>query len=672
MDYADLLSRLEIFFSEVCYSALLKAVQDREALVVDFSDIEKFDVDAADCLLEGPEEFFKAAEEAMRNVDVGEELESQIHFRIKGLPESQTVSIKNLRSKHLKKFIAVEGIIKQASEVRPEIVLATFECRACGERIMMLQEEQDLTTPYMCECGNKRGFEMVERKMVDIQRLEVEESPEALEGSAQARKIGVFIKNDLVDPKFQKRVVPGSKIVVTGVLDDVPIKSDNKGKESKRRDIYIDGNYVEPIEFEFEDIEVSAKDEKRIKELAANPKIYDLLADSIAPSIYGYRDIKQAISLQLFGGVRKKRPDGVVTRGDIHVLLVGDPGSGKSQLLKYTSGLAPKARYVVGKSTSGAGLTATVVKDEFMRGWALEAGALVLANKGLVAIDELDKMSTEDRSSMHEVAEQQTVTVSKANIQATLNAQTTILAAANPKFGRFDPYQSIPEQIDIPDTLLSRFDLIFPIRDEPNKEKDTLLVRHILKMHENPEIQNPPLDSDILRKYISYVKANVKPKLTKPAQNVIEKFYVGLRSKYAGTDEVSSVPIGARQLEALVRLSEASARVRLSDTVKKEDAQRAIKLLTDCLMQVGIDPETGKFDIDRLESGTTSTQRNKIKIILTLVSEMQKDSADKSVLIEDIKAAAEEQGLEDAEEIIQKLKREGELFEPKHGHIRRV
>lgn len=672
MEYSDLLSRLEVFYSEVCYSPLLKAVQERTALIVEFSDVERFDVELADSLLEEPEEFFKASDEAMRNVDVGEEMESQIPLRVKGLPESQTIVIKNLRSKHLRKFIAVEGIIKQASEVRPEIVLATFECRACGERIIMLQEEQDLVTPYMCECGNKRGFEMVERKMIDIQRLEVEESPEKLEGSAQARKIGVFIKNDLVDPKFQKRVVPGSKVVVSGVLDDIPIKSDNKGKESKRRDIYIDGNYIEPIEFEFEDLVISPEEESRIKELAGSPKVYTLLIDSIAPSIYGYKDVKMAIALQLFGGVKKVRPDGVTTRGDIHILLIGDPGAGKSQMLKYVVNLAPKARYVVGKSTSGAGLTATVVKDEFMKGWALEAGALVLANKGLVAIDELDKMSTEDRSAMHEVAEQQTVTVSKANIQATLHAQTTILAAANPKFGRFDPYQSIPEQIDIPDTLLSRFDLIFPIRDEPNKDRDTLLVRHILKMHENPEVQNPPLDGEILRKYVSYAKSNVNPKLTKSAQKAIEKFYVGLRGKYAGGDEVSSVPIGARQLEALIRLSEASARIRLSPKVQKEDSERAIKLLTDCLMQVGIDPETGKFDIDRLESGTSSSQRNKIKIILTLVGEIQKESKDNAVLIEDVKAAAEEQGIEDADDIIEKLKREGELFAPRHGYIRRV
>ena len=349
-----------------------------------------------------------------------------------------------------------------------------------------------------------------------------------------------------------------------------------------------------------------------------------MLTQSIAPSIYGYEKIKESIALQLFGGVRKIREDGVTTRGDIHILLIGDPGAGKSQLLKYVAGLAPKARYVVGKSTSGAGLTATVVKDEFMRGWALEAGALVLANKGIAMIDELDKMSKEDRSAMHEVMEQQTVTISKANVQATLNAQTTILGAANPKFGRFDPYTSVPEQIDLPDSLISRFDLMFIIRDVPNKESDTRLVKHILKLHENPESQVPPISADLLRKFIAYAKINIKPVLTEAAQKEIEKFYVSLRNQHSG-DEQSAVPIGARQLEAIIRLSEASAKVRLGDKVLKKDAKKAIGLLMEYMMAVGIDPETGQLDMDRRESGTTTSQRNKIRLLLKVISEMQEE-----------------------------------------------
>lgn len=670
LEYSDLLSKFEVFFSEIYYDNLLKAVQAATPVIVDFEDLEKFDSEVADYLLENPDEVFQAIEEAVSNVDIGEPIDTKIIVRFTNTPESGSVAIKNVRSKHIKKFVAIDGIIKQASEVRPEITLATFECKACGERINIMQEEQQLEKPYMCACGNKQGFAMVARKMIDLQRLEIEESPDRLEGGAQARKLAAFLQADLVDPKFQKKVIPGAKVRVYGIIRDIPLKVE-KGKETKRRDLYIEANYLETIEQEFEDLDITEEDEKAIKELAQNPKIYDLLTQSIAPSIYGYEKIKESIALQLFGGVRKVRKDGVTTRGDMHILLVGDPGAGKSQLLKYVAGLAPKARYVVGKSTSGAGLTATVVKDEFMRGWALEAGALVLANKGIAMIDELDKMGKDDRSAMHEVMEQQTVTISKANVQATLNAQTTILGAANPKFGRFDPYTSIPEQIDLPDTLISRFDLMFIIRDVPNKETDTRLVRHILKMHENPDVQQPPIESEMLRKYIAYAKINIAPVLTEAAQKEIEKFYVSLRNKYTG-EEQSAVPIGARQLEALIRLSEASAKVRLSDKVLKKDAKKAIDLLMEYMMAVGVDPETGQLDMDRLETGTTASQRNKIRLLLKVIAEMQEESPEKTVLIEDVIAAAEEQGIEDAEDIINKLKREGELFEPKQGHIRKV
>ncbi|NOR84728.1 AAA domain-containing protein [archaeon] len=670
MEYSDLLSKFEVFFSEVCYDELLKAVQESEPVIVDFEDLERFDSELADSLLSDPDEAFQAIDEAIVNVDIGETIDSKIYVRFKNTPDSNIIAIKNIRSKHIKKYISIEGIIKQASEVRPEITLATFECKACGERINIIQEEQHLEKPYMCACGNKQGFSMVARRMVDLQRLEVEESPDRLDGGSQARKIAAFLQEDLVDPKFQKKVIPGAKVRIYGVVRDIPLKVE-KGKETKRRDLFIESNYLETIEQEFADLDITEEDEKEIKKLSTNPKIYELLTQSIAPSIYGYEKIKESIALQLFGGVRKIREDGVTTRGDIHILLIGDPGAGKSQLLKYVSGLAPKARYVVGKSTSGAGLTATVVKDEFMRGWALEAGALVLANKGIAMIDELDKMSKEDRSAMHEVMEQQTVTISKANVQATLNAQTTILGAANPKFGRFDPYTSVPDQIDLPDSLISRFDLMFIIRDVPNKESDTRLVKHILKLHENPESQKPPIPADLLRKFIAYAKINIKPVLTEAAQKEIEKFYVSLRNQHSG-DEQSAVPIGARQLEAIIRLSEASAKVRLGDKVLKKDAKKAISLLMEYMMAVGIDPETGQLDMDRIESGTTTSQRNKIRLLLKVISEMQEESKDKTVLIEDVIAAAEEQGIDDAEGIISKLKREGELFEPKNGHIRKV
>ncbi|MBU4246664.1 MAG: minichromosome maintenance protein MCM [Nanoarchaeota archaeon] len=664
-------TKFEAFFTKQYNPQIIAAARESKPLVVDFADLEQFDTHLADILLDSPISVFKELDNALSNIDTGME-QKRLVVRFKNLPERDVIEIKNLRSKHIKKLIAIKGLIKQASEVRPKITAATFECKSCGERIVLLQENESIETPYVCTCGNRRSFDLIMRKLIDHQRIIVEECPENLVGSAQPRKLPVYLRDDLVDPNFQKKVVPGNKIVITGILNDSPILTALK-QESVKRDIYLDANHIETIDQEFEEIILTEEDVVAIKEFSKNPKIYELLIKAMAPSIYGYEDVKEAVALQLFGGVRKVRHDGITTRGDIHILLVGDPGAGKSQLLKYVVGLAPKARYIVGKSASGAGITATVVKDEFMRGWALEAGAIVLANNGIIGIDELDKMTPEDRSAMHEAMEQQTVTVSKANVQATLSAKTTVLAAANPKLGRFNNFNPLASQIDLPETLLSRFDLIFAFRDIPNKEKDTVLVRHILKLHREPDVQNSPIETEFLRKFIAHAKSTCFPKLTRVAETVIENFYVGLRNKYAGeTKENTAVPIGARQLEAIIRLAEASAKVRLSDKVLEEDAQRAVNVVTAYLMKLGIDPETGKLDIDRLESGISANQRNKIRIILDLIESMQRDSEDKTVLIEDVLAAAEEQGIKDSMDIIQKMKREGELFEPKMGRIRKV
>ena len=232
-------------------------------------------------------------------------------------------------------------------------------------------------------------------------------------------------------------------------------------------------------------------------------------------------------------------------------------------------------------------------------------------------------------------------------------------------------YSPLAEQINLPETLLSRFDLIFAVRDVPDPERDKMLVKHILRLHESPESEKPPIDNMLLRKYIAYARNNVFPKLTKAAEKEIEDFYVGLRKKYS-QEGTSGVPISTRQLEAMIRLAEASAKVRLSNKVLKKDAERAIKLMKDYLMKLGLDPETGMLDIDRIETGVSSSQRNKIKLILSVIEEMQKENPDRMVPISDIIAAAEEQGIDDAEEIIERLKRDGEIFEPKSGFVRKI
>src|SRR3989344_8784543 len=436
----------------------------------------------------------------------------------------------------------------------------------------------------------------------------------------------------------------------------------------------MEANNIEATQEDFSEVVLTRKDEEEIENFAKNPKLYETIANSIAPSIYGYELIKLALTLQLVGGVRKLKEDGTITRGDIHILLIGDPGSGKSQILQFIAKNAPKARFVSGKGSSGAGLTASVIKDEFLRGWSLEAGALVLANKGLAVVDELDKMAPEDRSALHEALEQQQVTISKANIQASLRAETTLLAAANPKGSRFDPYTPIPQQIDLPPTLLNRFDLIFPIRDIPDKERDAEIAIHVLETTQIKESYKDTITSEFLKKYISYIKQRIKPTLTKQAINEIKNFYVSLRNSNKTDNQlIKPIPISARQLEGLIRLTEASARLRLSTKATKEDAERAISLLTYCLTQVGMDPETGQIDQDRISGIITASTRNKMVIIKEILNKLN-DAGLKTVPIEEIFAQAIQKGLSEdkTEQVIEQLKKSGEIFEPKKGFIQKI
>ncbi len=672
MEAAEQIKRFDEFLDINYKTQILQNVQsDKSFLIVDFKELLKFDPSLAEELLEQPEEVIKAAELSVENFDIKETERFKVRFS--NIPESQRVRIRDVRAKHLGIFVLVDGLVRQKSDVRPQVISSQFECPSCGNIINILQVDTKFKEPSRCGCGRKGKFRVISKELVDAQRIVLEEAPENLEGSEQPKRISIFLKQDLVSPISEKKTNPGSKILVTGIIREVPIVL-RTGGTSTRYDLVIDSNHVKALEEDFTEIKISKKEEKKIQELSQDPKIYDKFLQSIAPSIYGHDRVKEALILQLFAGVQKKRNDGVVTRGDIHVLLIGDPGAGKSQLLKRIQVIAPKGMYVSGKGATGVGLTASVVKDEFMKGYALEAGALVLANKGICCIDELDKMSSEDRSAMHEALEQQTVTVSKANIQATLLAKTTVLAAANPKFGRFDPYEMLAKQIELPPTLINRFDLIFPIKDMPDEKKDDKMASFILEIHKNLETVEPEIETDLIKKYIAYAKQGVKPVLTNAAIKEIKTYYVDLRNKGSSEEDlIKSIPISPRQLEALVRLSEASARVRLAGKVTKADAKRAISLLHYCLTQVGVDKETGKIDIDRIATGVAATQRSKIVLIREIISEIENKGI-KTIPIEDILRQAAEKGVEDSEveEVIEKLKRSGDLFEPRRGYIQKI
>ncbi|HLA23552.1 MAG TPA: minichromosome maintenance protein MCM [Candidatus Nanoarchaeia archaeon] len=641
----------------------------KNVVYVDFMKLSEFSSVLSDEIISNPEETLAGMGVAVEELGL---IRNAI-IRLFNLPDSLKLKIRDIRAKHLNELIVVEGIIRQASDVRPQVVKAEFECPSCSTKIPVLQVDKKFHEPQRCSCGRKGGFRLIQKYLVDTQRLVIEESPESLVGGEQPKRINVFVKEDLVEPKMEEKTTPGSRIRTIGVLKEVPVPL-NTGGLSTRFELAIEINNIIPLEETFEELNISEEDEKEILELSKDPYLVEKLAGSITPGVWGYEEIKKSLVLQLFGGVKKIKADGQKKRGDIHILLIGDPGVAKSVTLTFMAEISPKGRYVVGKSASGAGLTATVVRDEYLRGWSLEAGAMVLQNNGLVCIDELEKMDANERSSMHEAMEQQTITISKASVQATLRAETSVLAAANPKFGRFDPTQSIPKQIDLPPTLINRFDVIFTLRDIPNKEKDTKIARHVLEEHKRGG-REMIVSRDLFRKYIAYAKQKFKPVLTEEAIEEIEKFYVDLRNRQVSHDSLSGgmppIPISARQLEALIRMSEASAKMRLDNKVTKHDAKIAIELIKVYLTEVGYDYESNTFDIDKI-SGITSSKRNKVFLVRKMITELE-ERMGKLIPREEIEKEAEGKLTKDEiGDAITELIKNSIIYEPRSGYFQRV
>lgn len=663
----ELMQEAKNFF-EAHKRVLLESRQEHENVFrLSFKELAKSSPLLSEEALDKPEETIALLETALSELKI---TEKDARLRIFDLPQSAWQKVRNIRAKHLDTFIWIEGIVRQASDVRPQVVNARFECPSCGALLSVLQIDKKFNEPARCSCGRKALFKLISKEMVDTQRLVIEESPDSLEGGEQPRRINVFLKEDLVDPRMEERTTPGSKVRIFGVLKEVPVPLQT-GSISTRYDIAIEANNIVPLEETFSDLHISEEDEKQIMEIAADQNVVKKLAKSIAPSVYGFDRIKEALLMQLFSGVKKRRSDGGQTRGNIHILLVGDPGVAKSVTLKFISMIAPKGRYVSGKATTGAGLTAAVIKDEFLKGWSLEAGAMVLANKGTVCIDEIEKMNENDRSTMHEAMEQQTVTISKANIQATLRSETSVLAAGNPKLGRFDPFTPIPQQIDISPALLSRFDVIFILRDIPNKNQDEAIASHVLEEHKQ-EVVREVIDPALLRKYIAFAQ-NIRPKLTDEAADEIKNFYISLRNQSVRTDsDIKPIPITARQLEAIVRLSEASARLRLSDRVTKDDAIRAINLLKFSLQQVGYDEDSKTFDIDKITTGMSTSKRGKIILVKEMISRLE-SKVGKLIPLEELeKEMGSNISKDELEEALSQLSKSGEIFRPKHGYIQKI
>ncbi len=654
------------------------SINDETSLTIDFMDLIGFDRELLNQTKENPARFLDTADNALMYIISIEDPdylagldEDILKVRVVNYPD--TVSLRSIRARHIGHLIQIGGIMMRASEVKPLLVKATFKCIAqnCGEETTIILEGGRYTEPESCPMCGKKRFRLLPEKshFRDWQKVRIQESPDELPPGQMPRSVDVIFEGDIVDTSR-----PGDLVRLTGILMTTPDFSRRGGRLATFR-VFIQANGVEIAEKEYEQLELSDEDEKEIRALAEDPYVHKRIFASIAPSIQGHEHIKESIALLLFGGRAKALSDGTRLRGRSNILMIGDPGTGKSQILKFVTRLASRSLYTSGKGSSAAGLTAAVMHDSDTGTMTLEAGALVLADQGIACIDEFDKMDPNDRTAIHEAMEQHTVSIAKAGIVATLNARTSILAAANPTLGRYESSLSVQDNIKLPFTILSRFDLIWVLIDTVEATKDRELAQFILGMHQMKPIQiqasTPPIAPAFLKKYIGYANRYVLPQLSAEAAEVIENFYVDLRKSAEGGN--APVPITARQLEALVRLAEARAKMALRTKVTKEDAQAAIRLMEESLRMVALDRITGKIDIDRLVSTMSAAQRSSSDIILKVMKDMESEGSS-TVSEEELLSRVEALGIskERAEEVIKKLLDEGILFIPTHGKYRRV
>lgn len=420
------------------------------------------------------------------------------------------------------------------------------------------------------------------------------------------------------------------------------------------------------------DLELDTKTEKEIRKLARRPTILNDLAGSLVPYIHGHDDIKRAVALQLFSAPAVKRKDGNTVRGDIHILLVGDPGMAKSQILRRVVKLSPRSVYTSGKTASGVGLTAAAVRDDQGR-WSIEGGALVLADGGFAAIDELDKIGRDDQSTIHEALEHQTISFTKAGLHAVLSCRTPVLAACNPKHERFDLMEPIAGQLGIPPALLSRFDLTFALIDHTGANQSEELITHILSSY-TEEASEPIIPEDVVRRYVMLARREIADVgLTDEAGEILKAFYLGLR-KEAEEKQTRAVPITIRQFEALVRLTKASARMKLKTIAEASDAKTAVDLMTASMGQICLDPETGEYNSAFIEGGAVIGKAARMDLIRKLIKDFERRNGEPPTL-EQIQADADYSGKvppESTEKIIQDMMRNGEIIQPRFGVYRAV
>ena len=654
-------------------------------LIVFYEDLLAFDPQIADKLKTDPESVLEDAIEAFKNIlkFQGTVITNQYYFVRVTTQDKKCplfIHLRGLRAKNIDNFIWSNGILIRSSTIRPKLKRATFECVLCGSQFEVIQLTSKIKWPNFCsnqrcKAKSQSDFRLISKssEFIDWQSIMIQEIPEDLPPGRIPRSVQAILTHDLVDS-----VKPGDRIKIMGIFKSVLAHS-TQSNNSTLFKTFIDVNFIDPEDKSEQTVDLSKEDKETIEELSKEPRIQKKIARSISPSIYGRIQLKMACALSLFGGTRRKKLGGGYKRGDLHFLVVGDPGTGKSEILKGAVDVSPRGLYTSGKGSTGVGLTAAVIKESDTGQMNLEAGVVVLANGGIAAIDEFDKMDTADRSALHEAMEQQTVSIAKAGIVATLKAQTAIIAAANPHSGRYDRYKTPTQNIRLPPTLLSRFDLIFVVVDRPNPSEDAQMAEFILKnamIKPEEEFDDigermAPIPKELLKKYIKHAKRTCHPILSEEAKERIKEFYLKLRDQYDSEDAIISIL--ARNLDALVRLSEAYAKMALRDVVTKEDVEDIIKLFKRFLKDAGYDEISGKIDMDRIFVGQSRSNLNRLESLMNKLKEIYEENGWRPlerinvIQILDLEEKLDKKFIENA---IEELIKEGTLYEPKSGFIK--
>ena len=642
-----------------------------QSLIVDYIDLDSYNPLLAKEITHKPDEYLEAFHEAVLSVlrEIHPDYEQEIREKIRVRIGNYTVQkgLREINADLINKLVSVSGMVVRSSEVKPLAKKVAYKCMNCNTVTEAQLKGLVMRKPVKCSACSEKELEMDPESslFIDFQMVRLQELPEDLPAGQLPHYIEVTVMSDLVD-----QCRPGDRIILTGIIRIEQEQVAPQAKTSLFR-LRMEGNNIEYLggragskdTRSVERIMISTEDERQIRTIASKPDAYEKLIASFAPHIYGHEPIKEAILLLIVGSVTKRLEDGSTRRGDINVLLVGDPGTAKSEMLKFTAKIAPRGLYTSGRGSTAAGLTAAVIRDKSGI-MMLEAGAVVLGDQGIVCIDEFDKIKPEDRSALHEVMEQQTCSVAKGGIVATLNARTSILSAANPIYGKYDPYKNITENVNLPVPLLTRFDLIFIVRDSPDKEKDNLVASHILEIHRDAEqAARPAIDIDLFSKYLSYAK-QIEPALTPDAIDIVRSYYMDMRR----IESEGMITVTPRQLEGLIRLASARARLLLKDMVDAEDAQRAIYLVDQMMRTAGVDVNTGKTDLGVLygkPQSVVSKEKTFMELFRGLTGAENNDVEDK-VLVDELVRTGKFSD-EEARKYIQKFNREGQIFERRPG-----